>query len=148
MMHATKIALLASFILRPGNWDAQAEAWSRLIPHDWPGSHADRLGEIVKSGSAECMDLSHSESLERIGVLVYTVDRSFDLPEMVILAAYAGDPHYDITAHCLAELEASARSLGCATIRFHTMRPGLVRKSIRAGWRLSEAVMRKDIRHV
>jgi len=146
--HAAKIALLAGFILRPGHWDDQADAWSKLLPHDWPGTHAETLGEKVKSGELRCLDLLKEGSPEKIGTVLYDIDSQFPQPEMVIVAAYSGANKFDVTAHCLPELEALAVSLGCATIRFNTMRAGLVAKTSRNGWRVSEIIMRKDVRHV
>lgn len=144
LMHAAKIALLAGFLLRPGNWDAEAEAWSRLLPHDWPGEHSGHLGERVASGEAQAVDILQDGV--RVGVLVYDVDQSFSSPEMVILAAYSAAPgSCDITAHCLPQIKQHAHEIGCATIRFHTMRPGLIAKCIKSGFRVSEVVMRTNV---
>ncbi len=140
-----KLALLGAFILRPAAWDARAEGWSRLLPHDWPGEHSAHLGEMVSTGRAQMLELLRDG--ERIGFLVYEIDRDFAPPEFVILAAYSGDARVSVTAHCLPEIEATARAIGCATIRFHTMRPGLIARARAAGFRVSEVIARKDIRH-
>lgn len=46
----------------------------------------------------------------------------------------------------LREIEKHARQLGCVSMSFATMRPGLALSAIEQGWFLSEFVCRKDLR--
>lgn len=146
MKLASKIALLGAFILQPCHWDEQAEAWSRALPHDWPGSHAGVLAEAVKSGRASMLNITHNG--KRVGFIVYRIDRDFTLPEFEIIAAYSGEGRIDVTASCLDQLADLAAREGCASIRFHTMRPGLIAKAEAAGYRVSEVIMRRDVKKV
>lgn len=146
MSNAAKIALLSAFILRPGLWDEVAEAWSRLIPHDWPGEHQEHIRADVESGRAHLLDCVNDYTGERVGFVVAAVDKSFPEPELLIRAAYsAAGPAHNLTAEVLPQIYAHARELGCRTIRCHTMRPGLVSKLMRAGWHPSEIVCRFDL---
>lgn len=140
---SAKLALLGAFILQPAQWDAQAEAWSRLLPHDWPGEHRGQLAALVTSGEAVLMDLRRDG--ERIAFVVYRVDRHFPEPECVIVAAYSAAGKIDATELCLDELQDLAARIGCATLRFNTMRPGLIAKAQRAGGRVSEVIVRFDV---
>ncbi|MCM2274628.1 MAG: hypothetical protein NDI75_07560 [Candidatus Didemnitutus sp.] len=149
MSVAAKVSLLSAYVLRPGHWDATAEQWSRMLPHDWPGDAAKNLADLVASGAAEVWKLYREgeDTGDAHGLLVASVDRNFSPPEFVVQAAYSLAPgNADLTAQCLPAIEARARSLGCGTVRFHTMRPGLVAKSLRAGFHVSEVVMRKPLR--
>lgn len=139
-----KLDLLAAAVLRPAMWDATAEAWSRLIPHDWPGDHAEELREMVVSGAAEMVEVHTAAG--HVGFVVYQVDDSFPQPELIVVSAYGADTEHDLTSEVLPQLEKIARSAGCASIRFHTMRAGLIRKAMAEGWRVSEVLMRKDVR--
>lgn len=142
---SAKTALLSAVVLRAGLWDAQAAAWSRLIPHDWPGEHVQAWAEMVMRGDAHVIDAVRNG--ERIGVVVYSVCRDYENPEFVILGAYSPETHADLTTEVLPELSSFARAAGCATVRFHTMRPGLLHKAIRAGFTVSEIVLRRDLSH-
>lgn len=142
-MTTAKTALLAAFILRPGVLDDQAESWSRLIPHDFPGDYASHLRAEVAAGRAELLDLVTPSG--RAGMVVVSVER-FEPPELVVVAAFGRD-RVPLTPEFLPQLEALARSRGCATVRFHTMRPGLVSAGLGAGYSVSEIVMRKDVRN-
>jgi hypothetical protein len=139
----SKLALLGSYVLREAQWDGQAEEWSRRLPHDWPGTHAGTLCERVESGRAKIVQLLSAG--ERIGFVVYEIDENFEHPEMILVAAYSSEGRVDVTEMCLPELAELAAREGCATIRFHTMRPGLIAKAQRAGYRVSEVIMRRDV---
>lgn len=141
-----KLGLLAGLILRPGIWDAQAQAWSRLIPHDWPGDYVDHWTRMVERGDAESFDAIQDG--RRVGFLLVTVCHEFDTPELILLGAYAVSGGHDLTLSALPQIEAIARAKGCATVRFHTMRPGLIGKALRDGFTVSEVILRKDVLHV
>jgi len=142
------MGLLSAFVLRPALWDREAEAWARLLPHDSPEDYGDLFSRLVKTGEAFAFELVKTDENRRVGIVVARVDKSYKTGELHIKGAFSVENYGDLTAEFLPELEAKARELGCATIRFHTMRPGLVSKAMRAGFRVCEVICRKDVRHV
>jgi hypothetical protein len=141
-MTTAKTALLAAFLLRPGVLDETAAAWSRQIPHDFPGDYSEHLRGLVSQGSAKVLDMVTPDG--RAGFIVYQVEQ-FNPPELLVVAAFGRD-RANLTAEFMPQIEALARRLGCATVRFHTMRPGLVSAGLGMGYSVSEIVMRKDVR--
>ncbi len=146
MNRAAKVALLSALIVRPGHWDAECEAWAKMLPHDSPELHAQRLAEMVRVGEAYSLDLCDDQ--QRVGILVYSIDEHLPEAEFVIHAAYSAEGHLDLTAEFLPRLCAVARAKGCASVRFNTVRPALIEKAIAQGFTVSEVIMRKDVRHV
>jgi hypothetical protein len=150
-----KLALLASVLLTPGHWDAQAQAWSRLIPHDWPGDYVDHWTKLIAARKAEVFDVlepvqkvadnAGNFDTRRVGVVIVTVCHDFPTPELIVLGAYSKESRMPLTLDAMPQIENIARFKGCATIRFHTMRPGLVSKALLSGFTVSEVVMRKDV---
>lgn len=139
-MNATA-AKLSDFVLRPAQWDENAAAWSRLIPNDSPGSFADHLESEVKAGRAM---VCHIEKAGRLaGFFVYTVTERH---ELLVHAAF-GIGGANILPACFRELDTLARHCDCDTLRFHTMRPGMIVQAQRDGFRVSEVIMRRDVRH-
>lgn len=146
-----KLALLAAVILRPGLWDAQAEAWSKLIPHDHPADYLKHWGKLIQDKDAEVFDIlavqpgSDVASGVRVGVVIVTVCHDFLTPELIVLGAFSSDKYADLTEVSLAQVEDIAESKGCRSVRFHTMRPGLIAKALRSGFTVSEVIMRKEV---
>jgi hypothetical protein len=144
MIAATqRIAVLAALMLRPGIWDAQAAAWSRLIPHDWPGDFAEHWAALIREKKAEVCDAVIEG--RRVGVVVFSICREYPTPELVILGAFASAGGHDLTAEAFPQIYRLAIERGCRTVRFHTMRAGLIAKAVAAGWTVSEVVVRKDL---
>lgn len=152
MNTVAKMALLAAFILRPCHWDAQAEAWARLLPHDSPEDYGEHFTALVRSGEAQAFELVTAPGApvagSRVAIVIARVQNIAGLGEFVIEGVYCAKNHNRLTAAFLPQLEAKARELGCATLRFHTMRPGLVETATQAGYRVCEVICRKDVRHV
>lgn len=153
MKTVAKMALLAAFILRPCHWDAHAEAWARLLPHDSPEDYGEHFTALVRSGEAQAYELVTAQGAEgaggsRVAIVIARVQNIAGLGEFVIEGVYCAKNHKGLTAAFLPQLEAKARDLGCATLRFHTMRPGLVETAVAAGYRVCEVICRKDVRHV
>lgn len=142
------MSLLSGFVLRPALWDSQAEAWARLLPHDSPEDYGRHFADMVKSGAARAYEVVKESDGRRVCIVVARVDRSYSSGEFVIEGAFCPENRGDLTAEFLPELEAKARDLNCATVRFHTMRPGLVAKAVQSGFRICEVICRKDVRHV
>ena len=143
MSHTGKLALLAALVLRPGLWDADAAAWSKLIPHDWPGECGEHWEKLVETKAAEVVFVFNGS--EKIGFLVFSIESKFSRPELIVLGAFSPVTRHDLTATVLPQIEDFARARGCGTVRFNTMRPGLISKSLRAGFVVSEVIMRKEI---
>lgn len=141
------MSLVSAFVLRPAIWDRQAEAWARLLPHDSPEDYGALFSQMIKTGAARAFELVKNSDGRRVAIVVARVDRSYKSGELVIEGAFAPQNRGDLTAEFLPELEAKARDLGCATVRFHTMRAGLVAKAMQAGFRVCEVICRKDVRH-
>lgn len=146
-----KLALLAAVILRPGLWDAQAQAWSKLIPHDFPSDYIEHWTKLIRSGDAEVLDIlavtpgTEIKTGVRVGVVVVTICHDFLTPELIVLGAFSSDKHADLTEVSLTQIQEIADSKGCGSVRFHTMRPGLIAKALRAGFTVSEVIMRKEV---
>lgn len=139
-----KSALLGRYVVSRIPWDEQAAAWSALLPHDRPELHGDHLGALVKSGKASAYELRGPAG--RMAILVASISTRYAEPELNIVAAYCAENMGDLTAEFLPQLEEQARAAGCATVRFHTMRPGLIAKAQAHGFRACEVIMRKDLR--
>jgi hypothetical protein len=70
------------------------------------------------------------------------------MPEFAIRGAFSPESGERLTEKVLPQIEELAREHGCATISFHTIRPGLLRKAMAQGFRVCEVIVRKDVRHV
>lgn len=139
-MHATasKMDLLAGLVLQPGTFDDEAAAAARRIPHDWPGDHVETLRAQVE---AKEISLVHVyENGARAGFLAYGIDGR----EFVIVSAFARTGE-NFTEKIMPQIEALALASGCSSLRFHTMRAGLIHKAIPLGFRISEIVLRKSL---
>lgn len=128
--------------LRFAVWDEFAQQCARRIPHDDPIAFADPLAQKVKEGRYAVFQVVQGET--PIGVVVYDIQEK-NGRELVIIAAYAQAPHFDLTGLHLPDVEAHARHLGCCSIRFHTIRPGLVAKALKQNFRVSEFILRKNV---
>ena len=77
--------------------------------------------------------------------VLYRIEDVADGVELMIAAAGGREPGIDLTASLLPGLEALARRAGATHLRFHTRRPGLVRRAGRLGYRTAEIIMRKAV---
>ena len=80
-----------------------------------------------------------------IATAAYRVEQTGPDLEMVIVGCGAGIRGLSVIQHFLPPLETMARFSGCASIRFHTRRAGLVKVTRRQGYRYAETVMRKAV---
>lgn len=128
--------------LRRGGWDAEAEAQARKIPFDFPGDFADYLRGVVEKKEAEKLDLFIGE--KKAGWAVVAKDPD-DEKELLIIAAFGGDKAHDLIFEVLPAIERAAAAKGYATVRFHTLRPGLAWKAVESGYRVGEVILRKAI---
>lgn len=131
-----------SLALARSNWTEQADAWAAQLPHDSPGLARRFLHEAVTSGTAELFHITRAGKV--VGMVVAEVDHGFNPPELLVRAGYSSD-HTPITPEIFGLLEQIARERGCGTLRFHTMRGGLIARAEAAGWRVSEIILRKNV---
>lgn len=139
----SKLELLARVVLEPALWDAHADAWARLIPHDFPGSHAENLLDLVTRGAAQLCRLVTPSGC--VGFVVFDVEESKGCPPELVILAASGRDGTDLTEAMGPAFERIGAKHGCRTIRFHTMRPGLIKKARSLGYRVSEVIMRRDL---
>lgn len=126
-------------MLRPSQWDADAEVWARKLPTDEPGGNFHWLRSQVTSGAAKIATLTKDG--EAIGFVVFKIEGD---AELHILAAFGHDRTnlIEILAPLTDQL---ARRCDCETVRFHTMRPGLIARAQDHGFRVVEVMMRKRV---
>ena len=137
-----KLDLLARVVLRPGQWSDRFNDFARKIPHDEPGNFAEFLRKKVEIGTAKVAEIRTDSGV--VGFAVYSVVPMHGAQEFVLIAAFGRD-HRDLTAELSPQIDLLARSLGCVSVRFHTMRPGAVSKGIAAGYHVSEIILRKHL---
>ncbi|MBC7367166.1 MAG: hypothetical protein H7343_10220 [Undibacterium sp.] len=124
-------------------FDAATAAAARFIPHDEPGDFVEFLRGKVVRGEASVCDIETASGV--VGFGVYSVSKFGTARELLVIAAIGSRDKTDITAEVMPELETLARANDCASIRFHTMRPGLVKKVTAHGYRVAEMILRKTL---
>lgn len=84
------------------------------------------------------------EDGRRIGILVCRVDEG-RARELVLVAAFC-EGSRPFARELAQAADHVARTLGCVSIRFHTVRPGAARIAAEEfGYRLTEVVLRKNV---
>ncbi len=141
MNHATKTDLLARCVLVPGVLDADTLDALRRIPCDSPAETAALLAQDVRDGLARVCRIEREGV--RVGFLIFGIDRPAN--ELVIHAAFGADGRENLMPEIFEIGVTLGRECECGSIRFHTMRPGLVRLALERGYRASEVTMRKAI---
>lgn len=136
-----KSATLALCILRPGILSEMDADVIRRLPCDVPcGVASEVLAQIARGESKVC----HIErDGERVGFIVFSV-----LPnhELVINAAFGRDRRENLVDALIGDgalILSLARQCECDSVRFHTVRAGLVKRATEHGFRVSEIIMRK-----
>lgn len=122
-----------------------AEIFLRNIPNDDPVSFVDFVVSRIRTGEYRSSDITLNN--EKIGITVYFVEE-FDggkYREFVSVATYTNQPAPAFSDFWQTEIEKLARSLKCQSIRFATVRHGLVSLALRNGWNVTEITMRKYI---
>lgn len=79
----------------------------------------------------------------RVGTVLWRIDDDAGKAAFVVVAAVGWHRHFDLTGGVLPLIEERARRLGCAVVRFHTKRLGLVQVGVGLGYDTAEWVMRK-----
>lgn len=111
------------------------------VPHDKPGA-IDEIYKLATTGKATVVKCSTEEGRE-LGVAVYGLD--FEMSELVVYLVKCVIPDLDIWLAINETLAELGRRHGLKRMQCITIRPGLVRKAIHSGWRISEVVLRKEI---
>lgn len=124
--------------LRPAPWSADAE---RLIATALQHATPAEIRRQVESGESVLYQVARGQHVGAVFVL--RVDHDADGSEGVIVAAAGGVRGVDLTAELLPHVERLFSN--CRAVRIHTARPGMARKLGRAGYRLAEIVLTKEI---
>jgi hypothetical protein len=118
-----------------------AEVFLRKIPNDDPVSFVDFVVARIRSSEYRACDIILGT--EKIGITVYFVECFGSYREFVSVATYTNQPAPNFSAFWQSEIEKLARSLFCQSIRFATVRHGLVSLALRNGWNVTEITLRK-----
>lgn len=113
----------------------------RNIPNDDPVSFVDFVVSRIRTGEYRSSDIVLNS--EKIGITVYFVEEYPNYKELVSVATYTNKPAPGFSDFWQSEMEKLARSLKCQSIRFATVRHGLVSLALRNGWNVTEITMRK-----
>lgn len=122
---------------------SDAEIFLRKIPNDDPVSFVDFVMRKIRTREYEARDIYNGK--EKIGLTVYYVESFDNWREFVSVATYTGKsaPGFaDFWGDAIASL---ARELSCKSVRFATVRHGLVKLALESGWNVTEITMRKYI---
>lgn len=125
-------------VIRPQQWNNYAAAL--LSQAEAPESLA-AVACMVHGGAAFLFHVEDRDG-HLLGAYVLRLDRGPAGPEGVIMSA-AGRADFDLVAVMLPHVE--RQFSGVALIRFHTARPGLIRKAARQGWQAQEIIMTKQV---
>lgn len=132
-----KIALLSSADL------TSAEVALRQIPNDDPnGCFYKDVLDSVRAGKYQLIEIKVSN--ERVGFTVYFIETFGEHKEFVSVATW-GSAKSTLRFDLEKMFCALAKNLGCQTLRMHTVRHGLVRDALQAGWHVAEIVLRKNL---
>lgn len=125
--------------VRPQSWNMHA---AELLALAEAAADLSALAAMVQLGEAYLFHVE-DEAGDLLGAYVLRMDRGPFGPEGVVMSA-AGRADFDLVANILPHVE--RQFCGAALVRFHTSRPGLIRKAAKQGYRPKEFVMVKDMR--
>jgi len=108
------------------------------IPLDHPNLSSEYYKAEIKKGAFLLNFCDGDEILCHTLCLI-------DEKEFVIVAAIGKNGIFDITKEGLEVMEKYAIEKGCETLRFSTMRIGLVEKAKKYGYRIAEVICRKSL---
>lgn len=134
-------ATLDNFALKTTASLTDAEIFLRKIPNDDPVSFTELVIPRIRSGEYRAKDIFLGD--EKIGITVYFVE-CFDLHrEFVSVATYTNQRAPGFSDFWLSEISRLARSLQCHSMRFSTVRHGLVKLALADAWHVAEITVRK-----
>lgn len=117
---------------------SEAEILLRGIPQDNTAGHVDYILDKINKGEARALDIKKSGV--KVGFCVYEICGS----DFWILAM-KGTTHFDVAKNVLPFLEQLAKDKRCSTIRFKTVRAGLIDISLKNGFQISSVEMQKTL---
>lgn len=141
-----RTAALPRLLLSLASWDSAVEASARRIPFDFPGDYVSWLaGEAYAGRSAVHRIECGGRVVGHVVVTVQDAPAAGGSRELIVQAVCGQDGAAVLTAELLGLLDGVARSQGCATVRFHTIRRPIVNVALAQGFRISEIVMRREV---
>jgi hypothetical protein len=126
--------------IEPGQWNQDAE---RLIPRAHRADSVNDVRAQVQSGRARIFYVVNAGKV--VGAFVLRVDSLCGGYEGVIVSGVADLPGVDLVGACMPAIE--ALFVNVQSIRYHTMRPALVRRLAREGYIATEIICRKEVGH-
>jgi hypothetical protein len=135
---------------RAGQYTVRLVKWDRAAAkHAAAANNGDRrfADAFARQAGEGLACLAVERDGKRIGTIGYRLEPAIEGGlDFVILFAASDRPDLDTVADLMATWERLAAAAGCARVRYHTTRPGLVKKGQAAGFEAVEYVMRKEIR--
>ncbi len=130
--------LAIEFTLR--HTDEMLSLTAAAIPFDRPDAHAAFLKNAVDRGEIAALTIA-IDGVD-CGLMTCAARQFHDGKELVIYSAYCNDQRISflpIMKTCAIKI---AIQHGCSSIRFHTVRKGLIREAMKLGFGVSEFVLR------
>lgn len=124
--------------------EAEPCAWSPQIAAEClqiaSGPEVAAWRENVEAGAWQALEVRQAG--ERVGHVLLMVEETALGPEMVIVSGVGRG--MDLLGEFMPRVERYAESLGCKSVRFHTKRPGLMKRGQEQhGYGFAEAIYRK-----
>lgn len=136
----------------PAAWSEAAAALLAPVVADDETGGLDNLRAQLDAGAA-LVEVRDAGRL--VGAYVMRIDAPAAGRELVVIAAAGRCAGVSLLDAILPVIEVQAAAAGCAWVRIHTSRPGLMRRlsggrpGVRSlGYRFSEAVFRKEVTRV
>jgi hypothetical protein len=115
----------------------------KAIPFDSPQCWGDWIREGIKNGFLSSVVLYLDE--KPIGSITYAISGEPPRKELLISHAYINDTTFGYLPLLSTFASRVAKEAGCNSIRFHTVRKGLIIGALRQGFHVSEIVLRKPL---
>lgn len=117
---------------------SEAEILLRGIPQDNTAGHVNFILDKINKGEARAFDIKKAGS--KVGFAI--VEKSGS--DLWVLAM-KGTKFFNVKETVLPHLETLAREAGCSTIRFKTVRAGLIDVGLSSGFAISSVEMFKTL---
>ena len=130
-------------ILQRVPWSATAADHLRDLPGMAPHVSVDHYAAMVETGHAFLM--GGFVGGKHLASAVIGFEEGDMGTECVVYAAAGRVPGVDLLATVLPAIEGIAMAAGGLSIRWHTIRKGLIARTLPAGYRAAEIVMRKEL---
>lgn len=115
----------------------------KAIPFDSPQCWGDWIRNGIKTGALSSVVLSLDD--KAIGSLTYAISGEPPRKELLISHAYINDTTFGYLPLLTTFAQRVGREAGCNSIRFHTVRKGLIIGALKQGFHVSEIVLRKKL---